>query len=79
MGSGEAAIEGEVTVEESPDLRPGCILPTIRHMVEESKIPERVNCVYEVFVNGLDLASVEKAMKAGRGFYNSSRHKEDFC
>ncbi|MBS7622177.1 formylmethanofuran--tetrahydromethanopterin N-formyltransferase, partial [Candidatus Bathyarchaeota archaeon] len=38
---------------------------TIKDRVEESKIPPGVNCVYEVFVNGLDLASVERAMKVG--------------
>lgn len=37
----------------------------IKDRVEESKIPSGVNCVYEVFVNGLDLASVERAMKVG--------------
>jgi len=39
--------------------------PTIKDRVEESKIPRGVNCVYEVFINGLDLTSVEKAMKVG--------------
>jgi formylmethanofuran--tetrahydromethanopterin N-formyltransferase len=37
----------------------------IRDRVEAIKIPPGVNCVYEVFVNGLDLASVERAMKVG--------------
>ncbi len=37
----------------------------IRDRVEASKIPLGVNCVYEIFVNGLDLASVERAMKVG--------------
>jgi len=37
----------------------------IKDRVEESRIPPGVNCVYEVFVNGLDLASVEKAMRVG--------------
>jgi formylmethanofuran--tetrahydromethanopterin N-formyltransferase len=39
--------------------------PTIKDRVVESKIPQGVNCVYEVFINGLDLTSVEKAMKVG--------------
>ena len=39
--------------------------PTIKDRVEDNKIPQGVSCVYEVFVNGLDLTSVEKAMKVG--------------
>jgi len=37
----------------------------LRDRVEETKIPAGVNCVYEVFVNGLNLASVMRAMKVG--------------
>jgi formylmethanofuran--tetrahydromethanopterin N-formyltransferase len=39
--------------------------PSIKERVGESKIPPGVNCVYEVFVNGLNLTSVERAMKVG--------------
>lgn len=38
---------------------------SIRDRVIETKLPSGVNCVYEIFVNGLDLDSVEKAMKVG--------------
>ncbi len=36
--------------------------PTIRDIVEETKIPENVNCVYEIVINGLNLKSVALAM-----------------
>jgi formylmethanofuran--tetrahydromethanopterin N-formyltransferase len=39
--------------------------PLIREKVGNSRIPPEVNCVYEVFVNGLYVESVEKAMKQG--------------
>ena len=38
--------------------------PTLRGAVE-SKLPEGVNAVYELVFDGLDLASVEKATRAG--------------
>jgi formylmethanofuran--tetrahydromethanopterin N-formyltransferase len=38
--------------------------PTLRGSVP-SKLPDGVNAVYEVVIDGLDLASVEKAMKIG--------------
>jgi formylmethanofuran--tetrahydromethanopterin N-formyltransferase len=38
--------------------------PTLRGQVE-SKLPESVNAVYELVIDGLDLASVELAMKVG--------------
>lgn len=39
--------------------------PTIRDKVKDSKLPEDVESVYEIVVNGLDLDSVKKGMSAG--------------
>ena len=39
--------------------------PTLRTLVEDSQIPENVNCVYEVVINGLSLEAVKKAMGVG--------------
>ncbi len=39
--------------------------PTLRTLVEDSQIPENVNCVYEVVINGLSLEAVKRAMGAG--------------
>jgi formylmethanofuran--tetrahydromethanopterin N-formyltransferase len=37
----------------------------IRELVAESKLSDDVNCVYEIFVNGIYLDSIKKAMKVG--------------
>ncbi len=39
--------------------------PRLRKLVEETKVPEGVRCVYELVVNGLTLDDVRKAMAAG--------------
>lgn len=39
--------------------------PSIREKVENTRIDAGVNCVYEVFVNGLYVESVERAMRIG--------------
>jgi formylmethanofuran--tetrahydromethanopterin N-formyltransferase len=39
--------------------------PKIRKLVDDSAVPEGVNCVYEIVINGLDLDSVKKAMSVG--------------
>ncbi len=39
--------------------------PTIRDEVEDSKLPENVETVYEIVINGLDLESVKEAMSEG--------------
>ncbi|MHA1594931.1 MAG: formylmethanofuran--tetrahydromethanopterin N-formyltransferase [Candidatus Baldrarchaeia archaeon] len=39
--------------------------PTLREKVTDSKIPEGVNCVYEIVINGLTLESVKEAMAVG--------------
>ncbi len=39
--------------------------PTLRTLVEDSHIPENVNCVYEVVINGLSLEAVKRAMGVG--------------
>ena len=39
--------------------------PAIKHTLPDSKVPEGVNCVIEVVLNGLDEPSVKKAMAVG--------------
>jgi len=39
--------------------------PKLRKIVSDSKVPNGVNCVYEIVVNGLSLDSVRKAMAEG--------------
>ena len=39
--------------------------PTLRTLVPDSVVPENVNCVYEIVMNGLSLDSVKNAMKQG--------------
>ena len=37
--------------------------PTIRHKIPDSKIPEGINAIPEIVINGVSLQSVKKAMK----------------
>jgi formylmethanofuran--tetrahydromethanopterin N-formyltransferase len=39
--------------------------PTIRDKVPDSKVPAGVRSIYEIVINGVDEASVKKAMAAG--------------
>jgi len=39
--------------------------PTLRNVVQESKVPPEVSCVYEIVINGLSLKSVKNAMAEG--------------
>ncbi len=39
--------------------------PTLRTLVPDSQVPEGVNCIYEIVVNGLSLEAVKKAMSEG--------------
>ena len=39
--------------------------PTLRVVVPDSQVPENVNCVYEIVINGLTLEAVEKAIVEG--------------
>jgi len=39
--------------------------PQLKTIVSDSQIPENVNCVYEVVINGLTIEAVKKAMSAG--------------
>ena len=39
--------------------------PQLKMVVPDSQIPENVNCVYEVVINGLTVEAVKKAMGAG--------------
>ncbi|MEM3731536.1 MAG: formylmethanofuran--tetrahydromethanopterin N-formyltransferase [Candidatus Bathyarchaeia archaeon] len=39
--------------------------PTLRTIIQDSQLPESVNCVYEIVVNGLTIEAIKKAMKEG--------------
>lgn len=39
--------------------------PKIKALVQDSQVPENVNCVYEIVINGLTLDVVKSAMKEG--------------
>ena len=39
--------------------------PSLRKLVPDSQLPEDVNCVYEIVINGLTLEAVKKAMGEG--------------
>ena len=39
--------------------------PRLRKLVDDTKVPEGVRCVYELVINGLTLEDVKKAMSAG--------------
>jgi formylmethanofuran--tetrahydromethanopterin N-formyltransferase len=39
--------------------------PSLKKVVPDSQLPEEVNCVYEIVINGLTLEAVKKAMGEG--------------
>jgi formylmethanofuran--tetrahydromethanopterin N-formyltransferase len=39
--------------------------PTLKTIVPDSVVPENVQCVYEIVINGLTLDAVKNAMKEG--------------
>ena len=39
--------------------------PTLKALVPDTQVPESVNCVYEIVINGLSVDTVKKAMKVG--------------
>jgi formylmethanofuran--tetrahydromethanopterin N-formyltransferase len=39
--------------------------PGLKALVPDSKLPENVNCVYEIVINGLSVEAVKKAMREG--------------
>jgi len=39
--------------------------PTLRRIVPDSRVPEGVECVYEIVINALTLQAVKKAMSEG--------------
>ena len=39
--------------------------PRLRKLVSDSQLPENVNCVYEIVINGLTLKAVKRAMSEG--------------
>lgn len=36
--------------------------PALKNIIKDSKLPQEVNCVYEIVINGLNVDSVKKAM-----------------
>jgi formylmethanofuran--tetrahydromethanopterin N-formyltransferase len=43
------------------------LCPQLRNLVPDSQLPENVNCVYEIVINGLTLEAVKRAMGEGVG------------
>lgn len=39
--------------------------PSLRKVVADTQLPEEVNCVYEIVINGLTLEAIKKAMREG--------------
>jgi formylmethanofuran--tetrahydromethanopterin N-formyltransferase len=39
--------------------------PKLRALVPDSVVPENVNCLYEIVINGLNLDAVKNAIKEG--------------
>ena len=39
--------------------------PKLRKLVADSKVPENVEAIYEIVINGLDIGAVKKAMAEG--------------
>jgi formylmethanofuran--tetrahydromethanopterin N-formyltransferase len=39
--------------------------PKLKKLVPDSRVPDTVNCVYEIVIDGLDLESIKRAMAAG--------------
>ncbi|MGD0028063.1 MAG: formylmethanofuran--tetrahydromethanopterin N-formyltransferase [Candidatus Bathyarchaeia archaeon] len=39
--------------------------PTLKALVPDTQVPENVNCVYEIVINGLSVDAVKRAMTAG--------------
>jgi len=39
--------------------------PGLKTLVQDSQLPENVNCVYEIIINGLTVEAVKKAMREG--------------
>lgn len=39
--------------------------PTLRALVAETQVPENVNCIYEIVINGLNADAVKSAMSVG--------------
>ncbi|MDH5783555.1 MAG: formylmethanofuran--tetrahydromethanopterin N-formyltransferase [Candidatus Bathyarchaeota archaeon] len=39
--------------------------PRLKELIEDSKVPENTNAIYEIVINGLDIDAVKKAMAEG--------------
>lgn len=39
--------------------------PSLKKIVADTQLPEEVNCVYEIVINGLTLTAIKKALKEG--------------
>lgn len=41
--------------------------PGVKTLIQDSQLPESVNCVYEIVINGLTVEAIKKAMREGMG------------
>jgi len=39
--------------------------PRLKELIEDSKVPENINAIYEIVINGLDIDAVKRAMAEG--------------
>ncbi|MDH5755019.1 MAG: formylmethanofuran--tetrahydromethanopterin N-formyltransferase, partial [Candidatus Bathyarchaeota archaeon] len=39
--------------------------PRLKTLIPDSRLPENVNCVYEIVINGLNIESIKRAMSEG--------------
>lgn len=46
-------------------LRPGTEISSLIDQVPDTKMPEDVNCIYEIVVNGVNEVAINVGMKAG--------------
>jgi formylmethanofuran--tetrahydromethanopterin N-formyltransferase len=59
-GSKTGSLKYKIKASTNPPFCPG-----LRTLVPDSQLPENVNCVYEVVINGLTAEAVKKAMAEG--------------
>ncbi len=56
---------GAVTYKHLPASTNQCFCPTLCGKIQVSRLPPDVRCAYEIVINGIDLAHVQKAIGAG--------------
>lgn len=39
--------------------------PRLKELIEDSKVPENTNAIYEIVINGLDIDAIKKAIAEG--------------